>query len=111
MNGRIILKRNFCAEARGLNDSMNARFIGTKTTPSAPPDIAFVPETRIGFWFLGTQTWTRHVLRVALDDLERLMPQPRPCYPIVLDAGCGQGKSFRLLVDRFSPHRLIAVDA
>ena len=28
-------------------------------------DIAFVPETRIGFWFLGTETWTTRVLRVA----------------------------------------------
>ena len=90
---------------------MKSRFVGMKITPSAPPEIVFVPETRIGFWFLGTQTWTRHVLRVALDDLERLMPQHRPCYPIVLDAGCGQGKSFRLLIERFSPQRLIGVDA
>jgi len=74
-------------------------------------DIAFVPETRIGFWFLGTQTWTTHVLRVALDDLERLMPQRKPSYPIVLDVGCGQGKSFRLLIEHFSPQRLIGVDA
>ena len=81
-----------------------------KTIHSAP-DIAFVPETRIGFWFLGTQTWTTHVLRVALDDLERLMPQRQPSYPIVLDAGCGQGKSFRLLIEHFSPQRLIGVDA
>ena len=42
---------------------------------------------------------------------ERLIPQRRPCYPIVLDAGCGQGKSFRLLIDHFSPQRLIGVDA
>lgn len=81
-----------------------------KTTLSGP-DIAFVPETRIGFWFLGTQTWTTHVLRVALDDLERLMPQRQPSYPIVLDVGCGQGKSFRLLIEHFSPQRLIGVDA
>jgi ubiquinone/menaquinone biosynthesis C-methylase UbiE len=81
-----------------------------KTTLSGP-DIAFVPETRIGFWFLGTPTWTNHVLRVALDDLERLMPQRQPSYPIVLDVGCGQGKSFRLLIEHFSPQRLIGVDA
>jgi hypothetical protein len=31
---------------------------------------SFVPETRIGFWFLGTETWARHVVRVALNDLE-----------------------------------------
>ena len=73
--------------------------------------ILFVPETRIGFWFLGTPTWTRHVLRAALDDLEGLIPQRQPSYPIVLDAGCGQGKSFRLLIEHFSPQRLIGVDA
>jgi SAM-dependent methyltransferase len=73
--------------------------------------IAFVPETTIGFWFLGTQTWTTHVLKVALDDLARLMPHRKPCYPTVLDAGCGQGNSFRLLIEQFSPQRVIGVDA
>jgi SAM-dependent methyltransferase len=72
---------------------------------------AFVPETRIGFWFLGTQTWTTHVVRVALDDLQRLFPNRRPRYPVVLDAGCGQGKSFKFLHERFSPERLIGLDA
>jgi len=74
-------------------------------------DIAFVPETRIGFWFLGTETWTSRVLRVALDDLERLIPNRRPSYPVVLDVGCGQGKSFRPLIEHFAPQRLIGVDA
>ena len=74
-------------------------------------DIALVPETRIGFWFLGTQTWTRHVLCAALNDLERLIPQRQTSYPIVLDAGCGQGKSFRPLIEHFSPQRLIGMDA
>lgn len=80
-------------------------------TTHSGPVIDFVPETRIGFWFLGSETWTRHVLNVALDDLERLMPCRKPSYPIVLDAGCGQGNSFRLLIDRFAPQRLIGVDA
>jgi ubiquinone/menaquinone biosynthesis C-methylase UbiE len=74
-------------------------------------DIAYVPETRIGFWFLGTQTWTSRVLRVALKDLERLIPNRRASYPVVLDVGCGQGKSFRPLIEHFSPQRLIGVDA
>ncbi|MBI3899230.1 MAG: class I SAM-dependent methyltransferase [Gammaproteobacteria bacterium] len=72
---------------------------------------AFVPETRIGFWFLGTQTWVLKVLRVALADLDRLFPERRPSYPVVLDVGCGQGKSFRLLHDRFHPQQLIGIDA
>src|SRR5262250_801041 len=74
-------------------------------------EIAFVPETRIGFWFLGTETWTTRVLRVALGDLERLIPNRRPSYPVVLDAGCGQGKSFRPLIEHFAPERVIGVDA
>jgi SAM-dependent methyltransferase len=73
--------------------------------------IAFVPETRIGFWFLGTETWTRSVIRVALNDLERLIPDRKSSYPVVLDVGCGQGKSFRPLVEHFSPQRLIGIDA
>jgi SAM-dependent methyltransferase len=80
------------------------------TTDSAR-NVEFVPETRIGFWFLGTETWTKYVLCAALNDLERLIPQRKPSYPIVLDVGCGQGKSFRLLIEHFSPQRLIGVDA
>ena len=74
-------------------------------------NLEFVPETRIGFWFLGTETWAKHVLSVALNDLEGLIPERKPSYPIVLDVGCGQGKSFRLLIEHFSPQCLIGVDA
>ena len=74
----------------------------------APPP--FVAETRIGFRFLGSQTWETHVIRVALRDLERLIPGRKPREPVVLDAGCGQGKSFRPLADHFAPQRIIAVD-
>ncbi|MGE3538584.1 MAG: class I SAM-dependent methyltransferase [Candidatus Tectimicrobiota bacterium] len=70
----------------------------------------FVPETRFGFWFLGTEIWTNHVLAVAIHDLERLIPQRQPAYPVILDIGCGQGKSFRLLHHIFSPQCLIGVD-
>jgi len=71
----------------------------------------FVPETRLGFWFLGTQTWESRVIRVALEDLARLIPAGRrPARPIVLDVGCGQGKSFRPLQEFFAPQRLLGVD-
>lgn len=73
--------------------------------------IAYIPETRIGFWFLGTETWTTRVLRVALKDLERLIPERKASYPVVLDVGCGQGKSFRPLIEHFSPQRVIGIDA
>lgn len=75
------------------------------------PEIALVPETRIGFWFLGTETWTVRVIRVALNDLARLIPERKSAYPVVLDVGCGQGKSFRPLIEHFAPQRLIGVDA
>jgi ubiquinone/menaquinone biosynthesis C-methylase UbiE len=34
-----------------------------------------------------------------------------PANPVLLDAGCGQGKSFRHLQQTFAPQRLIGVDA
>ena len=71
----------------------------------------FVPETRVGFWFLGTDTWENRVVRVALADLMRLVPQQRlPWHPVVLDVGCGQGKSFRPLHEIFAPQRIIGID-
>jgi SAM-dependent methyltransferase len=72
--------------------------------------VSFVPETRFGLWFLGTETWVKYVLTVALNDLERLMPNRQGTYPVILDVGCGQGKSFRLLYEKFLPRRLIGVD-
>jgi ubiquinone/menaquinone biosynthesis C-methylase UbiE len=75
------------------------------------PSLSLVPETRIGFWFLGTQTWTRSVIRVALNDLVRLIPERRASYPVVLDAGCGQGKSLRALIEHFEPDVVIGIDA
>ena len=72
--------------------------------------ISFVPETRFGFWFLGTKIWVQYVLTVALNDFERLIPDRQVSYPAILDVGCGQGNSFRLLHDRFLPQRLIGVD-
>jgi ubiquinone/menaquinone biosynthesis C-methylase UbiE len=71
----------------------------------------FVPETRVGFWFLGTQTWETRVIRVALADLVRLVPEHGlPRRPVVLDVGCGQGKSFRPLQETLAPQRIIAID-
>jgi len=80
----------------------------TSTTSQAR---LFVPETRIGFWFLGSQTWETHVIRVALRDLERLIDGAKPANPVVLDAGCGQGQSLRPLYEHVAPARLIGVDS
>lgn len=71
----------------------------------------YVEETRFGFWLLQSHTWQHHVLRVAINDLKHLLPAAPPQAPVLLDAGCGQGKSFRLLAEAFAPARLIGLDA
>ncbi|MGV8916925.1 MAG: class I SAM-dependent methyltransferase [Pseudomonas sp.] len=71
----------------------------------------YVEETRFGFWFLRSHTWQHHVLRVAINDLRSLFDTPLPPDAVLLDAGCGQGKSFRHLNHVFAPARLMGVDA
>lgn len=69
-----------------------------------------VPETRFGKWFLRTNTWTVHVLERALSDVDRLIPERRTHYPVVVDVGCGWGRSLSRLHKQFAPTRLIGVD-
>ncbi|MHA6136120.1 class I SAM-dependent methyltransferase [Pseudomonas mohnii] len=71
----------------------------------------YVEETRFGLWFLRSYTWQYRVLRVAIDDLRSLFSEALPSHPVLLDAGCGQGKSFKHLQQTFMPERLIGVDA
>ena len=71
----------------------------------------YVEETRIGFHFLRSHTWQHHVLRVAINDLKRLLGEPTPQGGTLLDVGCGQGKSFRLLREAFQPLRMLGLDA
>lgn len=70
----------------------------------------YVPETRFGFWFLGTDIWRNHVLRLTIDELMRLNDVPYPAAPVMVDVGCGQGHSLALLSEIFSPSRLIGVE-
>lgn len=72
--------------------------------------VPFVPETSFGVWFLRTHTWEHHVLRVAINDLSRLIDKPLPASPVIVDVGCGQGISFRLLAQSFKPARIIGID-
>ncbi|MFJ2460527.1 class I SAM-dependent methyltransferase [Pseudomonas neuropathica] len=72
---------------------------------------SYVEETRFGFWFLRSHTWQHHVLRVAINDLRGLFSDALPESPVLLDAGCGQGKSFGHLRQTFAPQHLIGVDA
>ncbi|MBP3932686.1 MAG: class I SAM-dependent methyltransferase [Pseudomonas sp.] len=76
-----------------------------------PLSDTYVEETRIGFWFLRSHTWQHHVLRVAINDLRSLFSDELPTAPVILDAGCGQGKSFQYLDKTFAPKRLIGLDA
>lgn len=71
---------------------------------------AYVPETRFGFWFLGTRIWRNHVLKIAIDDLRRLPDAPFPAAPVIADVGCGQGNSLSLLNAAFAPSRLIGIE-
>jgi SAM-dependent methyltransferase len=80
-------------------------------TASTPAHVgSFVPETAFGIWFLRTYTWEHHVLRVAIRDLQRLITTPLPAAPVLVDVGCGQGISFRLLEQAFAPERIVGVD-
>jgi len=71
---------------------------------------AFIEETRFGNWFLKSDTWKIHVLRRALNDLQRLMPSGSS-FARVLDVGCGFGHSFHELATRFHPELIVGMDA
>lgn len=71
----------------------------------------YVEETKIGFAFLRTKIWQHHVLRVAIHDLKRLFPTTYPKNGVLIDVGCGQGKSFNYLQNAFSPKKIIGIDA
>ena len=76
-------------------------------TKPLPP---YIPETAFGDWFLQTPTWDVHVLAVALRDLEPMIPARRASYPVVIDVGCGWGRSLKKLNERFKPGRLVGFD-
>jgi len=82
----------------------------TKTYPITPPSTVQVPETRFGIWFLGTNLWVERVLDYAVKDLEGLIVDRKPSYPIILDVGSGWGQSFKFLKETFLPDQMIGVD-
>jgi len=82
----------------------------SSVSEGVPGNVPFVPETSFGVWFLRTHTWEHHVLRVAIDDLKRLIDTPLPASPVIVDVGCGQGISFRPLAQTFNPERIIGID-
>ena len=44
----------------------------------------FVQESRFGVWFLGTGIWANHVLKRAIEDLDRLIQNRRSSYPVIV---------------------------
>ena len=57
------------------------------------------------------QLLARHAPAVTEAAALRSALGPLPEAPVLLDAGCGQGKSFRYLQQVFAPERLIGLDA
>lgn len=80
-----------------------------RTKPAAAP-LRWVPETRFGHWFLGTNVWTRYVVDVALQELAALMPADAARPRRVLDAGCGPGVSLPRLDRLLRPDSILAID-
>ena len=76
----------------------------------APRSESYVPESRFGVWFLGTDIWTKYVLKCAIEDLDRLIENRRESYPVIVDVGCGFGRSFKMLNDRYRPNRMVGID-
>lgn len=72
---------------------------------------AWVRESKFGDWFLNTDTWLIHVLKRALNDLERLIPEGKATkFNTILDIGCGFGHSLVELDERFAPNNIIGLD-
>ncbi|NKB58338.1 MAG: methyltransferase domain-containing protein [Alphaproteobacteria bacterium] len=69
-----------------------------------------VPESRFGVWFLGTDIWETYVLEFAINDLKNLIGNRKASYPVIVDLGCGSGRSFKLLNKHFAPELIIGAD-
>lgn len=73
------------------------------------PTTEWVKESAFGIWFLNTYTWRQRVLRIAINDLQRLLPKSLH-QPTILDVGCGRGNSFQLLAEQFQPRQITGIE-
>ena len=62
------------------------------------------------YGFLGTHTWVRSVLKIAINDLVKLIPHKKERYPVILDIGFGHGHSLWLLDEYFGPETIIGLE-
>ena len=71
----------------------------------------FYPDSKFGDWFIRSNIWSKYVLREAIASLRRLyIPISGKNKPVILDAGCGYGQSFKYLVRFFNPVKILAID-
>lgn len=70
----------------------------------------WVKESGFGIWFLNTNIWFDRVLKRALKDLLRMLPETKKHYPAILDIGCGRGQSLQLLDEYFNPDTINGIE-
>lgn len=70
----------------------------------------YVPESRFGDWFQGTDVWRRYVVEVAIAELVSLLPETGRSVTSVLDVGCGGGVAFERLLAEFPAAQLTGID-
>lgn len=70
----------------------------------------WVRESRFGRWFLRSNTWYRYVLSEAVLDFKRLLSRRDHNTQRILDAGCGEGIAFPLLIEHLRPSRIDGID-
>ena len=83
--------------------------MGNVVTSSLDEVDGWVRETRFGIWFQGTGIWDFFVLRTAFKDMAPITGKITGVSRI-LEIGCGEGRAFGLLDDRFKPDRIIGID-
>ncbi len=91
--------------------SLDSPTPGAKSAKNTAHDrLRWVPETRFGRWFLGTNVWSRYVVEVALNDMFKLLP-PEARHPRhIVDAGSGPGVSLPILDRLYSPESITGMD-
>ena len=53
-----------------------------------------------------TDTRLNRLLKKAINDLLRMLPETRKHYPAILDTGCGRDHSLQLLDEYFRPDKI-----